>query len=908
MNKMHVSIMFASLFFLSLPVGMATAGECLYLSDTKMVGYDAQKKAMVTATTQLTSNATSICSDGTYIAATQYGNQSVLEINSKSTKANPKVLAGTGSCLIKGSDLYLPNNANRVMKAVIGNASGVTWLDITGCNCAYLMQTQYGMIVDGSLTSLFLITDFAQKKFKKITCQGHVQAHAGKYLFSSDASKIYRFELTSGHAVVNQQSATTSETMVHLTADLAANRLVASGRRNLYIYDLSLKLLKTIPLRFPTKPTFSTSNVYFYDLSGSPVGSTWTFTSNVYAVKFASCPTASTTCQNGQTRPCSTGSDVGECKKGTETCTNGSWGSCTGADGPSTEKCDGLDNNCDGSVDENWTDKGKACSLGQGSCAATGKQVCKSDGSGLECDATPGQPSQEQCNNIDDDCNGQVDDNIAPKSCSSSCGSGNQVCKNGSWTTCDAPTSCDCTNGQTQACIAGKGECQAGTRSCGADLKWGACTSNSQPTKEVCGDSKDNDCDGQIDNGCPTECKQGQTRPCTADGALGECKKGTQSCLNGKWDSCVAGQPSAEKCDGLDNNCDGKVDESLQRECSNSCGNKGKELCGNGKWGGDSSSSWAACNASACATECTPNDTRPCDHPICGKGNGVEICRADGKWAGMCTAPKSSTEHNPITILSGQAEVTRCGVGLYIVKGPKVQPLSVSDDDATFALIRVRPSSQNDAAYEFGLQGYASVNGPSLTPGRTFSDGYRIIKLNSRATGYAKVQNIKVDPRCPNGRCIAGLMGTVVGVFKDPATPHIFTWFTHKDLAILDLQGTDSKGNPVSVKGVRVTGTPVPGSHHKQLTVNTKKLDGLSRPITREQPTPPEGPKEEKPGADAGSPDTKTTTDDGPPNVGCSGCSTVTGRAPSPFSFFLGILLLLVLRKNWELRKKRHYR
>ncbi len=58
---------------------------------------------------------------------------------------------------------------------------------------------------------------------------------------------------------------------------------------------------------------------------------------------------------NGQidenlTRPC--GTNVGSCTKGTQTCVNGTWGACVGGIGPKTEVCNGRDDNCNGVVDE----------------------------------------------------------------------------------------------------------------------------------------------------------------------------------------------------------------------------------------------------------------------------------------------------------------------------------------------------------------------------------------------------------------------------------------------------------------------------------------------------------------------------------------------------------------------------
>lgn len=52
-------------------------------------------------------------------------------------------------------------------------------------------------------------------------------------------------------------------------------------------------------------------------------------------------------------RPCGT-TDVGICRLGVETCTNGAWSSCNNAIEPKTEICDtmGLDEDCDGSANE----------------------------------------------------------------------------------------------------------------------------------------------------------------------------------------------------------------------------------------------------------------------------------------------------------------------------------------------------------------------------------------------------------------------------------------------------------------------------------------------------------------------------------------------------------------------------
>lgn len=70
------------------------------------------------------------------------------------------------------------------------------------------------------------------------------------------------------------------------------------------------------------------------------------------------------------------------------------------------EVCDGVDTNCNGVPD----DVGLVCRAGEGACLREGKWACDSPGATATCDAAPGSPAAEVCNNEDDDCDGQIDE------------------------------------------------------------------------------------------------------------------------------------------------------------------------------------------------------------------------------------------------------------------------------------------------------------------------------------------------------------------------------------------------------------------------------------------------------------------------------------------------------------------
>ncbi|MHC4722339.1 MAG: MopE-related protein, partial [Planctomycetota bacterium] len=232
------------------------------------------------------------------------------------------------------------------------------------------------------------------------------------------------------------------------------------------------------------------------------------------------------------------------CTVGTGICQDSGLMVCTGdgtgtecsavAGSPVTEQCDGLDNDCDGSTDENFPSLGDVCTVGTGICQDSGLMVCTGDGTGTECSAVAGSPAVEQCDGLDNDCDGSTDEG-------------------GPW------------DDKGAACIVGTGICEAyGTKICDSESPSGPTVCSAiagTPTPEVC-NWLDDDCDGSTDEGGMWTdkgdvCSVG-TGICQAYG-IKVCDLGSPS--GPTVCSAIAGTPTPEVCNWLDDDCDGSTDE-----------------------------------------------------------------------------------------------------------------------------------------------------------------------------------------------------------------------------------------------------------------------------------------------------------------------------------------------------------
>ncbi len=221
--------------------------------------------------------------------------------------------------------------------------------------------------------------------------------------------------------------------------------------------------------------------------------------------------------------PLATTCGVGACEStGTTSCAGGiTIDSCApGTPAPDDSVCNGIDDNCNGQVDEDYVPQPTTC--GVGVCAQTGSTSCVGGAITDSCVSGTPAASDSLCNSLDDDCDGLTDEDYV-----------------------SLPTSC------------GVGACERiGSTSCGGGVVLDSCTPGAPGANDEICNGVDDDCNGIVDEAyqpLPTTCGVGA---CAASGST--------SCVGGAVvDSCTPGPPAANDatCDGVDDDCDGTLDE-----------------------------------------------------------------------------------------------------------------------------------------------------------------------------------------------------------------------------------------------------------------------------------------------------------------------------------------------------------
>ncbi|MCC6522428.1 MAG: hypothetical protein IT373_07190, partial [Polyangiaceae bacterium] len=313
------------------------------------------------------------------------------------------------------------------------------------------------------------------------------------------------------------------------------------------------------------------------------------------------------TCLDGATQPCYEGDPAligtGECLEGEQLCASGQWGACLGDVTPTTETCNGKDDDCNGTVDNGNPGGGAACNTGLPGVCAPGHRQCANGTLGCEQDS---QASADLCDGLDNDCNASSADGsadpglgVACDSASDSdlCPDGGVVCSGGSLVCADdADHALDVCDGLDNDCDAASADgtedplagtacdgpdsdlCVEGSRLCSAGTL--LCTDNTSSSTDLC-DGLDNDCDAASADGSEDP---GAGQPCDSPADSDLCATGLSTCVGGTLGCGDDAASTLDLCNGQNDDCDaaspdGSEDPAVGAACDNPADS---DLCATG--------------------------------------------------------------------------------------------------------------------------------------------------------------------------------------------------------------------------------------------------------------------------------------------------------------------------------------
>ena len=212
------------------------------------------------------------------------------------------------------------------------------------------------------------------------------------------------------------------------------------------------------------------------------------------------------------------------------------------------ESCNNIDDNCDDEIDNDI--ESVFCSLQFGVCAGSVSQCF--EGQFLDCEEAGlyGESYQstssgpEVCDGLDNNCNDEVDED------------------------------CECEPGVVQACGEDLGICKRGIQVCADDYTFGPCVVAEEgaecETNDTCGESAfcvdevtnpyesiDDECARRGDDACSRRVCRALATDLACEDAEG-CAE-TEACVEGYCQQRVTSSEN-ESCNGIDDDCDGRVD------------------------------------------------------------------------------------------------------------------------------------------------------------------------------------------------------------------------------------------------------------------------------------------------------------------------------------------------------------
>ena len=321
------------------------------------------------------------------------------------------------------------------------------------------------------------------------------------------------------------------------------------------------------------------------------------------------------------------GADVDSCKDGVWVCNIAKTAtSCNDNAASGVEICDGLDNDCNGVIDNGVQNAcggcgvlvsapGTACDGTDTDSCSTGQWVCNVAKTAVTCNDDAAS-TVEVCNGVDDNCDGAIDEALL--------------------NTCGGCGVIPATEAQGLTCDGADADsCATGVWTCNVAKTDTTCSDDVASIVEVC-DGVDNDCNGVIDNGVQNSCGGCGVIPATensgliCDGAdVDICKDGVWVCNVAKTATTCDDNPASgiEVCNGIDDNCDGTVDEGVKNSCGGcgmltsvpgtACDGTDTDSCSTGQWVCNVAKTAVTCNDDAASTvEVCDGADNDCDGDI----------------------------------------------------------------------------------------------------------------------------------------------------------------------------------------------------------------------------------------------------------------------------------------------------